>query len=124
MPPPTYAAQPGYPVGYAPPKASGASIAALVLGLVGFCTIGIPFIGVFIMLVVAVLAIIFGVQGIRAANAEPYRVGGKGMAIAGLVLGIILGTFGLIGLFFVFAIFGSLDPDQWDLLAPALMSWL
>lgn len=55
---------------------NGMGIAALVLGIVGFFTC-----------VTAVLAIIFGAIGISKANAG--RATNKGMATAGLVLGIV-----------------------------------
>jgi O-antigen ligase len=66
--------QEGYQTGQRP--VNGFGVAALVLGIVGlfivFCSI---------------LAIIFGAIGISKANKDPRY--GKGMAIAGLVLGII-----------------------------------
>ena len=63
------------------PHTSGLSIAALVLGLLGIWP----------------LAIIFG--GIGISQTKPGRnVSGRGMAIAGLVLGIVAGVF-WIGLF-------------------------
>ena len=63
------------------PHTSGLSIAALVLGLVGIWP----------------LAIIFG--GIGISQTKPGRnVSGRGMAIAGLVLGIVVGLI-WIGLF-------------------------
>jgi len=58
------------------------AIAALVMGIVGFIFFG-P---------LAILAIIFGAIGIGQTNKDPY-LKGKGMAVAGLVLGI-LGTIG------------------------------
>jgi uncharacterized membrane protein YvbJ len=64
-----------------PPHTSGLSIAALVLGLLGIWP----------------LAIIFG--GIGISQTKPGRnVSGRGMAIAGLVLGILVGLL-YIGLF-------------------------
>jgi uncharacterized membrane protein YvbJ len=63
------------------PHTSGLSIAALVLGLLGIWP----------------LAIIFG--GIGISHTKPGRnVSGRGMAIAGLVLGIVVGLL-YIGLF-------------------------
>jgi hypothetical protein len=77
-PPPPPPVPVGYGYGFDGPKrrTSGMAIASLVLGIVG-C---IPFIS-------GLLAIIFGILGIRRTR-DPY-VGGKGMAIAGLVLGIV-----------------------------------
>ncbi len=59
-------------------KTSGMAIAALVMGIAAFVVFG-P---------LAVLAIIFGAIGISQANKDP-SLKGKGMAKAGLVLGII-----------------------------------
>ena len=68
-------------------EASGTSngfcVAALVLGIIGLipCTFGIA----------ALLAIIFGVAGYNQVTKNGGEGGGKGMAIAGIVLGIIGG---------------------------------
>ncbi|MDB5349604.1 MAG: hypothetical protein JWN86_851 [Planctomycetota bacterium] len=59
-----------------PPPASGISIASLVCG-VCFC----------VPLVTSLLAVIFGFIGIRKTR-DP-EVGGRGLAIAGLVMGVI-----------------------------------
>ena len=66
-------------------EASGASngfcVASLVLGIIGipaFCTVVTP-----------LLAIVFGVIGYNQANKADVQAGGKGMAIAGIVCGII-----------------------------------
>jgi hypothetical protein len=66
-------------------EASGASngfcVASLVLGIIGIpasCTIVTP-----------ILAIIFGAIGLNQASKADVQAGGKGMAIAGITLGII-----------------------------------
>ncbi len=59
-------------------KTSGIAIAALVMGIAAFVVFG-P---------LAILAIIFGAIGISQANKDP-SLKGKGMAKAGLVLGIV-----------------------------------
>jgi hypothetical protein len=82
-PPPQYGQ--GYPGGPGPRKSNGAAIASLILGILG-C---VPFI-------TGILAVILGLFGIKAAN-DPQR-GGKGMAIAGLLLGILsIGIWSLFG---------------------------
>lgn len=58
------------------PPASGVSIASLVCGIC-FC----------VPMVTSVLAVIFGFVGIRKTR-DPY-VGGRGLSIAGLVLGVV-----------------------------------
>ena len=82
-PPPGYA--PAYPppgYGYPPyPRPSGPTsgwaMAALIFGLLGFC---LPILG-------SLLGIIFGIVGISKTREN--RAGGRGMAVAGLVLGIV-----------------------------------
>lgn len=83
------AGQPGYPqAGYGmggysepppPAKSNGLAIAALVLGIIGLVTCWVPFLG----LALGVLAVIFGILGLRR------RPVGKGMSIAGIVLGAL-----------------------------------
>jgi len=67
----------GQPAG-APPVSVGFGVTALVLGIVGVFLFWIPFFG----LILPILAVIFGCIGI-------YRQSGRGMAVAGLVIGII-----------------------------------
>jgi TM2 domain-containing membrane protein YozV len=102
------------PAGGAKGTSNGMAIAALVLGILSFVCLG-PIAGV--------LAIVFGILGMKKAN----EVGtGKGMAIAGMVLGII-GTIVTI-LIFVFVIAagdsvndalddatGAADPSDYEL---------
>jgi hypothetical protein len=63
------------------PRTDGLSIAAMVCGILCFAS---PYIGI----ILAILAIIFGGIGIRRTNSNP-ELKGRGMAIAGLVLGIV-----------------------------------
>jgi hypothetical protein len=82
---------PNFPTGdfqpIQPPRTSGAAIASLILGILG-C---IPFL-------TGILAVILGAVGLNATK-KP-NVGGRGLAIAGLVLGLvsILGWTGFGGL--------------------------
>ena len=57
------------------------SIAAMVCGILAFF---VPYVGI----ILAILAIIFGGIGLRRTRSNP-ELKGKGMAIAGLVLGIV-----------------------------------
>lgn len=57
---------------------NGAATAALVLGIVGFI----------VPIVCSILAVVFGAIGMGAADKLPNR-NGRGMALAGLVLGIV-----------------------------------
>ncbi len=62
------------------PASSGKATAALVLGILGF---------VFCPLVCSVLALVFGYQSRREIDASGGRIGGRGNATAGIVLGWI-----------------------------------
>jgi hypothetical protein len=63
------------------PRTDGISIAAMVCGILSFF---VPVLG----LVLAILAIIFGGVGLGRTNRNP-ELKGRGMAITGLVLGIV-----------------------------------
>ena len=86
--PPQYPpGMPGQPYGAAPApqKSNGPAIASLVCGILG-C---VPFI-------TSLAAVVLGIVGIKKTK-DP-RVGGKGLAIAGLILGVLgLGMWGLFG---------------------------
>ena len=111
MPPPPYAQSPYAPPQppvppyynqpYAQPKKKGGfAIASLVLGIIsvlqGF-SMDYFFDG---SLILSILAIIFGALGIKTAR--------KGMAIAGLILGIISASFIILGIVLGYA-FGGYD---------------
>ena len=66
--------QPGYPYSV-PQRTSGYAIASLVLGLVSACGIG------------SILAIIFGHIALAEIRDSHGSIGGRGMAIAGIILG-------------------------------------
>jgi hypothetical protein len=72
---------------------TGLSTAALVLGIVGAVVGLIPLLGI-IAIPCGILAIIFGIVGIR-------RRARKGFAIAGLATGVVALTFGILGLVIV-----------------------
>ena len=80
------AAEPAPEAAYTPPpsaaaggkRTSGMSIAALILGILGIISFW-P---------LSILAIIFGAIGISQINKDP-SLKGKGMAMAGLVMGIV-----------------------------------
>src|SRR2546423_1705402 len=78
--PPPYSPNPGYGMPGPKPATSGMAIASLVLALLG-C----------VPLLTSFLAVWFGIGGIRATR-NP-AVGGRGLAIAGLIVGIL----GLLG---------------------------
>lgn len=77
------------------------AVASLVLGIIAMplCFIGLP----------ALLAVVFGIVGIRQCNRDRNDTG-RGLAIAGLVLGslsILLTVVAVIWL-------NSLDPSTWE----------
>ncbi len=79
-----------------PNPGKGKSIAALVMGIISVALYWIPYFNI-ILLVLGILAIVMGVKGrnecpIGSAN-------GRGLATAGLVLGIIGTVFAGIGVF-------------------------
>lgn len=70
------------------PASNGWAISSLVLGIASFC----------LFFITGVPAIILGVIGLVRANNSEGRVGGQGLAVAGMILGT-LGTFAtLIGI--------------------------
>lgn len=73
---PNPAFQPGSFQPVPPPRTSGAAIASLILGILG-C----------VPLLTGILAVILGFVGISATR-KP-NVGGRGLAIAGLILGLL-----------------------------------
>ena len=60
----------------------GLAIAALVLGIIGFLTVGILGIG-------AIVGIVLACMAMSKIKNDPWQYGGRGMAIAGLVLNIV-----------------------------------
>ncbi|MCD9022559.1 DUF4190 domain-containing protein [Cohnella silvisoli] len=83
------------PQQYVPPKTNGKSIAAMVLGILA---IVVPYLG----FIIGIIAIIFASISLKEIRNNQEQ--GRGMAIAGLVCGIV-GTaiYALILIFFVFA---------------------
>ena len=106
--PPTPPASPVPPVGGASSPNNGLAIAALVLGILTFVCLG-PIAGV--------LAIIFGFLGLKKAN----EMGGtgKGMSIAGIVLGAV-GTIASI-LFLVLVVFAADQAS--DSISDSVKNW-
>jgi len=65
-------------------RTSGKAVAAMVLGICGL-VLG----WLFLPLICCVLAIVFGSIALQDIGAQGGRLGGRGQAVAGLVLGII-----------------------------------
>ena len=85
-------------------SAKGISIAALICGILGIVGSFIEVVCYF-TLILAILCIIFGAKGIKKAKASGEN---KGLAVAGLVLGIIGTSFGAIGVICVICAAGVL----------------
>jgi serine/threonine protein kinase len=69
-------------------KSNGPAVASLILGIVGIITSIIPFAN-FLSIIICLLAIIFGGKGISNSRKNLSLKSSKGLAIAGLVTGII-----------------------------------
>ena len=76
------------------PKTSGLAIASLVLGILSIPTCCCYGFG----MLIGIAAIITGAMGISQVNKAPQEFGGKGMAIAGLVCGIVSVVLGILSL--------------------------
>lgn len=77
-----------------PSRTSGYAIASFVLGLIGgfLC---------------AVLAIIFGVKAMHIIDASDGRIGGRGLALAGFILGIVKLVLIMLSIFIFLLIVGD-----------------
>jgi hypothetical protein len=109
--PPTGFASQGMPYAYAPQETiiygqqrNGIGVAAGVCGIIALALCWIPFID-YVSIVVGALAIIFGVIGVRTANQR----GGarKGMAVAGIVCGVVGLAIAFIFLLLIYALVSS-----------------
>ena len=97
VPPPQAYAATQYPGPPQSPKTNGMAIASLVLGILWFAGVG------------AVLAVIFGFVGRKKIEESQGRQTGGGLAIAGIVLGIV-GVVGAIGFWIlIFAVGAAVD---------------
>jgi hypothetical protein len=76
-PAPGYGQPPGYANYAQPQQTNGLAVASLVLGIIWLFWLG------------SILAVIFGFIAIGQINGSGGRQGGKGLAIAGLVLGFV-----------------------------------
>jgi len=84
--------QPGQPYPYAAagaPVSNGLATTGGILGIVGFVAGWIPLFGILFGIVLGILAIVFGSIGLSRSGKLPGAMG-RGMAITGLVLGILI----------------------------------
>jgi len=99
-PPPSYAApQPGYQYGTGAPAGAtnGMAVASLVLGILTIVTCGIG----------SILAVIFGYVGKGQIDRSGGTQSGRGLAIAGIVLGWV--GIGIIIVIILLAIIGAIN---------------
>ncbi|HYV12090.1 MAG TPA: DUF4190 domain-containing protein [Pyrinomonadaceae bacterium] len=80
-PTPVYNSSYDEPTGEEGPN-KGLATASLVLGIIGFFTVGIIGVG-------AIVGIILAAKALSRIKHDPWQYGGRGMAIAGLVLNIV-----------------------------------
>jgi type II secretory pathway pseudopilin PulG len=79
--PPVYSSHYDQPDQMEGPR-KGLAIAALVLGVIGFFTVGLVGVG-------AIVGIVLACMAMSRIKRDPWQYGGRGMAIAGLVLNIV-----------------------------------
>ena len=100
-PPPYAAAQYQYPAQYGPGRpastTNGLAVASLVLGIITLCGIG------------SILAVIFGYVGKGQIDRSGGTQSGRGLAIAGIVLGWV--GIGILVLFIVLGIIGAITDS-------------
>lgn len=78
--PPEYMPPPGYYAPPMPPRTSGWAIASLVSSVAGICTLGLG----------AILGVIFGHIALAEIGRSHGNVEGRGVALAGLIVGYAL----------------------------------
>lgn len=76
-----YGTQPG-DFGEPAKKRKGYAVASLVIGILGFFTFGILLVG-------TVIGTVFGIVALKKESGQPAVYGGKGIAIAGIVMNLI-----------------------------------
>jgi hypothetical protein len=77
----------GAPVGPSSgkPKTSGLAITSLILGIVGGCSFGL----------LSIVGLILGIMGLKKIKASGGAVGGRGLAMAGIIISILTLILGL-----------------------------
>jgi Domain of unknown function (DUF4190) len=102
-PPQTYPTRYAQPVMVVTPPTSGTAVASLVCGILGFlvgwCLLGVP----------SIIAVLCGHVALNETRDN--RKSGKGMAIAGLILGYLL-VVPTIAVFFMFVVGGLTAAAQ------------
>jgi hypothetical protein len=98
--------QPAPQVVYQTQKTNGFAIASLVLGIVWVYGIG------------SILALIFGFMGKNQIDRSGGREGGRGLAIAGIVLGFVGIAGAILAIVFFATVFSNIDFENLPTRAP------
>lgn len=81
-----------------PQQSSSKAVVALVLGIVGLF---------FCQLLVGIAALVVGRNAVREIDASGGRLGGRGMATAGWILGLVDLVLGVLAVIFVIVVLGT-----------------
>jgi hypothetical protein len=105
------------PIGPYPPAGNGLAVAGFVLGLLAVLSGCVPFFFV-VTLVLAALALVFGLVGRSRAARLPSRPH-HGLAVAAIALGSVAVAMGVGGLVLTVAVFDEFEDDLREFLGPA-----
>ena len=94
--PPPFGAVGAVHGGHEPPPSNGIAVAAMVCGIIAALIAWIPLL-VIGGLILAILAVVFGIQGLKRARTSER---GRGFAIAGLVTGVVGLLLSVVGIWF------------------------
>jgi uncharacterized protein DUF4190 len=108
LPPGHWTPGPGGPVYVVQqsPKTNGLAVASMVLGILGA------------YLITAILALVFGYKAKRQIDASEGRQGGRGMAIAGIVLGWVMLPLSIANLVWIVYFFTRFSRGDFPFLFP------
>lgn len=101
------AQQGGYPAAAPANLPKGMSVTAMVLGIASCCIWIIPYIGIFLSLAAGIVAIVLGIMGLKKVKLG--QAAGKGMALTGLILGVITVVLSIILILLAFVFVGILQ---------------
>jgi type II secretory pathway pseudopilin PulG len=77
-----YAPAPDYYFGEPEKKRTGHAVASLVIGVIGFFTLGILLIG-------SLVGMLLGIAALKKESSQPQVYGGKGIAVAGIIVNVV-----------------------------------
>ncbi len=99
LPPPDVPVLDSLPVGAAatPAKTSGVAVTALVLGILGFCTMGLT----------SLVGLVLGIVSLGQIKKSQGRICGRGLGIAGICLSIVSLMIGVVAIVIWFLVFSQ-----------------